>query len=441
LLFLYPPPFTLAFTATPSPPTHTHFTVSTQPAWIYSPENYNWRANPDAPDNYCRGSAATCNNTLLGDYYERLYGYFLNGFMTDEAGILHNRPGGPLNITTLEIFNEVDYEHGYTVEQYTQSFDAVVLGVRRAEAASSARPPTAAIKFVGMNLPNIDDGSKVASWAAYFLNASNHSPEVQGTALDYIGYHAYPTNGPYKRDDPNSFSLLFEYVDSYIEGHVLALDGVIATLSPNTRTVLDETGADMDGVLGEGPPPDNNPRYWVAAASYWAYMYMRSANDSSTVVQCGSSQLMDAPGQEPSVTLLDWSSGNGTARFWVVRLFVETFDVGATLRHATVTTSTGGDGIGTSAVYAMGVSKLKGSGGWGLLLINKRNAWVTVSLACNSGGGNTTTTTPLCNCASMRVIDEFNRLLPAREEACESQESVVLAPYATAVVTLTLNKL
>ena len=407
-----------ALTACPPLPPAPPRPVSTQPTWLYSTD-YNWRSNPDAPSDYTRGPAANVNNTLLGEYYARLYGYLFNGYMVDEAGITHTRADGPLNLTTIEIFNEVDYEHSYTVEQYTASFDAVVRGVR------AAAGPERRIKFVGLNLPNIDSGQKVAAWAAYFLNSSNHDPDVGGTALNFLGYHAYPTNGPYVKD-PNSLSLLFDYVDDFIENHVKAIDAVIAALSPSTRTVLDETGSDMDGVLGPGSPPGNNPRYWVAAASYWAYMYMRSANESSTVVQCGASQLMDAPGQEPSVTLLDWASGQGTARFWVVRLLVETVEVGATLRHATSAVSAGANSTG--AVYAMGLSGVKG-GGSAVLLINKRNAWASVALSCGAQA---------CTCASQRVIDEANGLLPARQAPCETPSSVTLAPYATVIAMLSI---
>lgn len=156
---------------------------STQPTWLYSPSDYNWRGNPDVPSDYTRGSAANVNTTALGEYYGRLYGYFKQGWMVDEAGVTHTRPSGPLNITLIEVFNEVDYEHGYTPELYTASFDAVVQGVRR------AADPGKTISFVGLNLPNIDSGVKVAQWATYFLNTSNHAPDTRD-ALQYIGYHA-----------------------------------------------------------------------------------------------------------------------------------------------------------------------------------------------------------------------------------------------------------
>ena len=109
-----------------------------------------------------------------------------------------------------------------------------------------------------------------------------------------LPYYA-ATNGGYT-PDPTTFARMFDYADSFITG-VKQVDAIIESLSPRTRTMLDETGTDMDGVLQAGSPPDNNPRYWVAAAGYWAYIFARAANESTSVVQVGASQLMDAPGQ------------------------------------------------------------------------------------------------------------------------------------------------
>jgi hypothetical protein len=52
-------------------------------------------------------------------------------------------------------------------------------------------------------------------------------------------------------------------------------------------------------------PPDNAPLYWVACGGMYAYMYgrlttLRNTTGNSVRV-LGASQLMDAPGQEPSV--------------------------------------------------------------------------------------------------------------------------------------------
>ena len=392
---------------------------STQPTWLYSPTDYNWNADPSQPWDYSRGSYTACNNTLLGEYYGRLYGYFATGSMVDEAGVTHTRPGGALDIRQIEIFNEVDYEHGYTVEGYTEAFDSVVRNIRASFDTDKK------IRFVGMNLPNIDDASKISMWATYFLNASNHAPDVGSDALNYIGYHAYPSNGGYTKD-PTTFARMFDYADSFISG-VLEIDAVIESLSPNTRTYLDETGTDMDGVLTAGlTPPDNAPRYWVAAASYFAYIFARVSNESSTVVQVGASQFMDAPGQEPSVTLLDWSSGLGTARFWVVRLLLESIQFNDVFLPTSVNIVT--PGADADALFAIGIATpdmlVKK-----IMLINKRNAWANVTVEC---GGSSA-----CNCLSLKTIDEFTRLSPARIDQCSVDNNIILmAPYATTVMSI-----
>ena len=386
---------------------------STEPSWLYDPNDYSWPANADAPNyGYDRGTADNVNHTALGEYYGRLYGYFIKNQMVDEAGVTHVRSGAPLDIRVIEVFNEVDYEHAYTPETYTLSFDAVVRGVR------AAADPSKRIRFVGLNLPNIDDQDKVVAWATYFLNHSNHAADVVD-GLNYVGYHAYPNNGGYS-PDPSTFSRLFDYVDTFVQ-KVVAVDQVIAALSPDTLTVLDETGTDMDGVLGPGSPPNNNARYWVAAAGYFAYMFAKVTNASRTVVQVGASQLMDAPGQEPSVSLLDWSTGLGTARAWVVPMLAQALTPNSVFLETT-SVSTGSDS--PDALFAVGVATpdpvVKRA-----LLINKRNAFVDVALACGSD---------VCVCSTVTVIDEFNGLNPARDVPCGADGTVTLAPYATAVL-------
>ena len=286
-----------------------------------------------------------------------------------------------------------------------------MLGVRK------FADPAHRIKFVGLNNPNIDSAATLLQWGEYFLNASHHAPGVGLDALSYIGFHAYPTNGPYS-PNPTSFALLFDYVDDFIATKVLPMEALIAQLSPATEIVLDETGTDMDGVLGAGPPPGNNPRYWVASAAYWAYMWARAAVDCARVRVVGASQLMDAPGQEPSVTMLDWASGQGTARLWAVALLVRELAQGSALAAASVAVA---GGAAAGALHAL-------AAGDRLLLINQRNAWATAAVACSAGGA--------CACSSVAVIDELTGLQPAREGACGPGNTVLLAPYATAVVRL-----
>ena len=394
---------------------------STQPTWLYSTADWSYPEDPNTIFyGYDRGTAPATNATALGDYYGRLYAYFLRGRMTDEAGVEHVRPAGAAKIRTLEIYNEPDYEHGHTPQSYTADFDALVAGVRR------LADPAGTIRYVGLNVPNIDDTDKVVSWAQYFLNTSNHAPGVfDDAASALIGYHLYPTNGGYS-PDPTTFSRLFDYAEEAI-AKVAAVDAVIAAQSPHTLTALDETGTDMDNVLGAGAPPGNAPRYWVAAAGYWAYLFGRLAASSPTVRVLGASQLMDAPGQEPSVTLVDWESGGGTARFWIVALFVRSFSDGDALLNTTVAPAAGGDAEGALDAQAFRAAGAPAGACGRLLLVNKRNARANVTL----GDG-------ACACAGARIIDELNGLQPARAQACAPLAGggvgLELLPYAIAVV-------
>lgn len=54
------------------------------------------------------------------------------------------------------------------------------------------------------------------------------------------------------------------------------------SLVPGISIALDECGTDMDNVLTEGSnPPQDNPLYWVAAGSYFAYLWSKVGVDAS----------------------------------------------------------------------------------------------------------------------------------------------------------------
>jgi len=136
---------------------------------------------------------------------------------------------------------------------------------------------------------------------------------------------------------------------------------------------------------------------------------------------------MDAPGQEPSVTLLDWSSGLGTARFWIVRLFVESFMNGDSfIRTTSVST---GNGTNGNDVFAIGYISAATGNEKRILLINKRNAYTSVTMQCGASGSP-------CSCSHYKVIDEINGVNPARNEVQCSNGELQLAPFATAIVSL-----
>lgn len=404
---------------------------STQPSWIYDPSSFTYPQDPtEVTYKYDRGPASAASVQALGAYYGRLLSYYMTGSFTDEYGRVITRPAGKgtYTIRTYEIGNEVDYEHGYTVQDYTAEYDSIVRGIRAA-----VGPAAQDVKFVALNLPNIDSNVTVQAWTSYFLNSSNHAPDVwDAVQAGMIGFHGYPTGpfGPFTRD-PTTFAGMFTYLDDFVEYKVLPLLGVIASsAAPAVRIALDEEGVDMDNVLAGGvAPPGDNPRFWVAGGSYWAYLWAKCAALGPSVYVVGQSQYMDAPGQEPSVTMLDWSTGLPTAKYWTLELILRTVAMGDSLVQTTVP-----PGSNSTVLHALGFlhSPRKTPS---LLLINKNNVLGTVTVQATGG-------TAAGSCAAL-CVDESTGLGPAHSVACvpagsgggsSSSWAVTMMPYATCVL-------
>jgi len=86
-------------------------------------------------------------------------------------------------------------------------------------------------------------------------------------------------------------------------------------------------------------PNDNDPNappfpdiYWNAAASYYAYVFAKLSIQGIDVL--GESQLVGYPQlgslapQYPSVALLNLQTGQGTARYWVLKMLVRHMQIG-----------------------------------------------------------------------------------------------------------------
>ena len=74
------------------------------------------------------GAAGTLNNTVTN--VVSLTGSEFGIVCFDSDGDMHTS-GHFLNITTWEVFNEPDYEHGHTPQSYVLEFGAIVAGIRR----------------------------------------------------------------------------------------------------------------------------------------------------------------------------------------------------------------------------------------------------------------------------------------------------------------------
>lgn len=360
---------------------------STQPPWLYP-------ATRTAP---------ASNLTALGDYYGRLLAWYTKGGMTDECGEVHSS-GHRYNITIWEVFNEPIAEYSHTKETYTAEFDAVVQGIRR------LADPEHRIKFIGMNLANIRPVSEVQEWVKYFLDPSNHAEDCRD-ALDYIGYHSYPTADKYT-DDPSTLSLFFNYIDSFVD-EVDSTNQLVKSLSPTTKTMLDECGTTETKVLVDRSNPQSGPLYWLASGTSFVYLYLKvAALPGAAVPVVGMSQLMDDVNREPGVSMIDWTNGNGTARYWALRLLRENCEPGDTFVPTQVAP--------VGEVFAQGVLSA-GRANPRVVLVNKRYEEVTVTFA------------GMRACYAL-VVDEGSKEGPARRVDCNKDVSVALGPFASAVV-------
>jgi len=311
---------------------------ATQPCWLFGDEqnktqNCSYPANPDESDfGYVRGSRKNLLDPTGKDmaaYYGRLLSYLMTGEFIDEHGRKHT--GGPAyrrfnraHGHVWELFNEG--EHGYTLDRYIHDYDVVVPEMIRAVGGPESAP-----LFMGLGG---GAGGTDASWTGPFLNRSNHRLALP--PIDYISLHHY--SGCAHRQNVS------EYSSGFFGGarkYMMDLKKYIAERDsssfPDVRIDLNELGVIMPG--------DNDPKlgldadlpdiYWNAAGAMYAYMFAVLAYLGVEVL--GQSQLAGSPKipewgiplpQYPSVSLLDWRTGYGNARYWVLKLLIEEFAPG-----------------------------------------------------------------------------------------------------------------
>ena len=58
---------------------------------------------------------------------------------------------------------------------------------------------------------------------------------------------------------------------------------------------------------------------------FWAKAAISSFYENIPVV--GQSQFMDSPDREPGVSMMDWRNGNPTAKYWILKLVIESVEV------------------------------------------------------------------------------------------------------------------
>jgi hypothetical protein len=378
---------------------------STIPQWMARTEKpVSYPSDPDQPVwDYTQGTEFRDPTFKeVADYYARLLSWYTQGGFTDELGKRH-QSGHRYTIPIWEVLNEVDFEHSFSPADYTRLYDAVVEAMRRVQ------PGT---KFVGTALAI---PAQKPEFFEYFLNHANHKP---GVPLDYISYHFYAI--PVADQSPEvQQHTFFTQADGFLTV-VRYVEVIRKRLSPETGTMINEIGAISADDLEQGTPghvaTPIPATYWNLAGAVYAYLFGELTRMGIDVA--GESQLVGYPTQFPSVTMVDWTTGQPNARYQVLRLLRDNFGPGD---KVVANLQTGPfPPLLASYVYYQGF--LTRDGKRRLLLVNKRDRAIDVSVPGASGG-------------RQDYVDQTTASGPPHSKRLDS-ETVSLGGYAVAAVTL-----
>jgi len=283
-----------------------HLSLSTQPVWMFKDTKV------DIPEDYKQAvwNYGTLGNRLvdesvqqLADYYARVAAWYSHGGFVDECGTVQ-KSNYNYNIAGFEIFNEIETEHAFSAEYYTKVYDKIVTKVKQ-------YLPNA--EFIGLSLT---DPRKNYNYINYFLNSSNHDA---GVPLDWISYHFYALPDDTQHVDTWS-KQVFEQTDDFLN-HVPLFEKIRMSLSPHTKTTINELGVILQNFQ---QPSESNPipdDYWNIAAAQYAYVYVKLA--TLGIDALGMSQMVGFPGQYPSVSMVNWETGVGNARYFGLKLIIK----------------------------------------------------------------------------------------------------------------------
>jgi len=369
---------------------------STIPQWMFKTDKpADILSDPNEVDwNYEEGTELRDPSMKeVSDYFARIVNWFTQGGFTDELGHRHDS-GHHYKIDYWEILNEPEYEHAITPQMYNRLYDAVSTSIRRASPG---------MKFVGMSLAT---PSKSPDFFEYFLDSRNHQP---GIPLDAISYHFYAVPTADQSSDVHPFTF-FEQADHFLDT-VRYVESVRHRLSPETETMLNEIGTIRAEDIGQASPDSASlpAAYWNLSAAVYAYLYAQLAELGIDVV--GESQLVGYPSQFPSVSMIDWTTGQPNARYWVLKLLRENFGPGDKLTETK---------LATSSVYAQGFIAPRGEKK--VLIVNKRDRVTRLLL-------------PDAIRARMEVVDQDTAFNPPLSRDLTS-EHLTLPGLAVAVVIL-----
>jgi hypothetical protein len=379
--------------------------LATIPEWMYkTPKPVAYPSDPseEAP-NYSQGTEIRyASMKEVAGYFARLASWYTQGGFKDEYGQWH-ASGHHYKVAYWEVLNEVDFEHHMTPETYTAIYDAVVEEIHKNDPQ---------MKFVGLALAatsSVPLALQQPRFFEYFLNPQNHKP---GIPIDMISYHFYAVPGPDESPYIQQFTV-FDQADRFL-ALVKFVESIRQRLSPATGTMLNEIGIISADDLVEGEPghvsqpiPDS---YWNLSAALYGYIFDEASHLGIDAL--GMSSGMGYPNMYyPSVTMMDWKTGQPNARYWALKLLIENTEPGDKQVETSCTIP-----FVEAQAYITPEGKRK------ILLVNKRNRPFALDIAGAKGG-------------EEHVVDQKTGFQPAATRALDADQ-VILQGLEVNVTTL-----
>jgi hypothetical protein len=395
-----------------------HVNIGTIPRWMFNVPPIDLPTDPAATSyEYTKDTTGDLLKDPTGkqfaDFQARIFQWYTQGGFTDEVGKYH-KSGYHFKIEYWGVLNEPSIEKHISVEEYTKIFDAVAKAIHKID-------PN--VEFFG---PEIVGASYVLSYERYFLNPMNHSPSAP--PVSWFSFHNYVISN----NDPTTWQAKYftnPMGEKDFGATAQAFSGLLSEvvkvrdeLSPKTKIAVDELGTfdalqqfkpgeESGGsvVNTKAPYHDYNPLYWVATGGNWAVNFISAENQGVPLISM--TQMVGAPTQSESCSMINWETAEPNAHYWVLSLINSNFGPGDKL-VATHSSS--------SDIVAQASSTAKGRK---ILLVNTSNRRISASLADSFKA----------NALEVEVVDEASGERPPRHETVGGT-TISLAPFAVAVV-------
>ena len=270
-----------------------------------------------------------------GEYFSRIISWYTKGGFIDELGVKHVS-NHSYAWKYWEVLNEVDAGESGThcsslnnsaaaplcAEKYTSIYDGIVTVLHRDHPE---------LHFTGL-VTAWPDCAGSEAWFRYFLNASNHRSPVRENFATYVrevSYHWYSENGanlPYSWHTigANPADIFVQSAQFLVSAR--RIKELVNELAPGTLVYCNEIGVLAPDPAEQLDPFGQDRWWWNLEAAQYGYVYGELA--ALGVDGMAASQLTGYPGNAASISMLDWTTGQGNAWYWVVKMFVDTLGSG-----------------------------------------------------------------------------------------------------------------